>query len=73
VSLSIIYVLELVGHQPLSLILIITFVDHSLGVNEKDKPLALSVQLAHPLIEYATAVLGDGHEVSFMLHVIGQT
>lgn len=70
ISLFITYVFELVGQPHVSLILINTFVVHSAGVNENDRPFALSVQLLHPFVEYATAVFGDGVAVSFMLHVV---
>ena len=66
----IINVFELVGHQPLSLILMITLVLHSLGVNGVIVRLfTLSVRVHHPFVEYSTAVLVDIVDVSFMLHV----
>jgi len=71
VSFLIIYVLLFVGHHHVSLILMITFVvAFADGVKENDKLLELSVRLAHELVEYDTAVLGDGLAVSFILNVI---
>ena len=69
-SLFITYVFEFVGQPHVSLILINTFVVHSAGVNENDNAFELSVHVLHPFVEYATAVLGDGVAVSFMLHVV---
>jgi len=70
VSLIITYVFELVGHHHVSLILMITFVVHSTGVNQNDSAFALSVHVLHPFIEYPTAVFGDGVAVSVILHVV---
>lgn len=40
-------------------------------MNENHVTLALSVQLDHELVEYATAVLADGHRVTFVIvHVV---
>ena len=58
-SLRIIYVLEFVVHHQ-SDKRIITLVSHADGVNENHVLFALSVQLDHELVEYATAALGDG-------------
>ena len=62
--------LLLVGHPPVSLILMITFVVHSAGVNHVDKLFALSIHVLHPFTENATAVLGDGVAVSVHVHAI---
>jgi len=64
------YVFELVGHHQVSLILMITFVVHSAGVNQNDSAFALSVHVLQLFVEYATAVFGDGVAVSVILHVV---
>jgi len=69
-SFLIIYVLLFVGHHHVSLILIITFVTHSAGVNHVLKLVPFATQLLPQLNENATAVLGDGHAVSVHVHVI---
>jgi len=70
VSFLITYVLLLVGHHHVSLILMITFVVHSTGVNHVDNAFALLLHVLHPFIEYPTAVLGDGQLVSVHVHVV---
>lgn len=70
VSLMMIYVFEFVGHPQTSLILIMTLVVHSFGVNANERPVELLVQLLHPFVEYATAVFGDGVAVSFIVHCV---
>lgn len=62
--------LLLVGHHHVSLILMITFVVHSAGVNHVDNAFALSTHVLQPFIENATAVLGDGVAVSVHVHAI---
>jgi hypothetical protein len=69
ISFLITYVLLLIGHHHVSLILMITFVTHSGGVNHVDNAFTLSNHVVHPFIEYATAVLGDGHVVSVHVQV----
>jgi hypothetical protein len=69
-SFFIIYVLLFVGHHHVSLILIITFVTHSAGVNHVPKLVPFATQVLPQLNENATAVLGDGHAVSVHVHVI---
>lgn len=68
-SFRIMNVFELVVHQ-MSDILMMTFVVPALGVNENDRLFELSVQVDHPLVEYATAVLGVQLDVSLILHVV---
>jgi hypothetical protein len=70
VSLRIVNVFEFVGPHHVSLILIITFVVPALGVNVNERLLLLSVHVDHPFVEYATAVLGDGVAVSFIVQVV---
>lgn len=69
-SFIITYVLLFVGHHHASLILMITFVVHSAGVNQVDKLFALSIHVLHQFIENATAVFGDGQLVSVHVHTI---
>jgi len=68
-SFFITYVLLLVGHHHVSLILMITFVVHSGGVNHVDNAFTLSTHVLHPFSENATTVLGDGVAVSVHVHV----
>jgi hypothetical protein len=70
VSLRIVYVFEFVGPHQVSLILIITLVVHSLGVNVNERLVLFVVQLLHELVEYETNVLGDGVAVSVIVQVI---
>ena len=71
VSTMMTYVFELVGPPPVSLIRMRTFVvAFAAGVNPNESAFALSVQLAPPVVEYATAVRGDGVAVSVIVHVV---
>ena len=70
VSFLIVYVLLFVGHHHVSLILIITFVTHSAGVNHVDRLVQFATHVLPQFNENATAVLGDGHAVSVHVHVI---
>jgi len=70
VSFKIVNVFEFVGPHHVSEILMITFVVHALGVKVNERLFVLSVQVDPPLVEYATAVLGDGHAVSLIVQVV---
>jgi len=68
VSFLIIYVFEFIGHHHISLILIITLVVHSDGVNAGvDVFVHKLTQLHHVL--YST-VIGDGHRVHATVHIV---
>ena len=69
-SFLIIYVLLLVGPPQVSLILIITLVTHSAGVNHVDKFVPFATHVLPPFTENATAVFGDGVAVFVHVHSI---